>query len=265
LERVRAQWISGNGLATLGVRPMLGRLLTEADEQLDQKRSVAVLSYGFWMRRFGGNPAVLGRWLTMNHVEFRIVGVTGKNFSGVEPGYLNDLWVPLPTYASARILSIPANDQFVVWGRLKAGIHPEQVREVLQATFANFRQEQAGNMRSYMSLAGTGGGGTPEEQVARYVHTRLNVEPAAQGHATFLRWQFERPLWILAAVAGLVLLIACSNVANLMVARAAARGREMAMRAALGAGRLRLARQVLTESGLVAGVACAIGLAFACG
>ena len=263
LERVRAQWISGNGLATLGVRPMLGRLLTEADEQLDQKRSAAVLSYGFWMRRFGGNLAVLGRWLTMNHVEFRIVGVAGKKFSGVEPGYLNDLWVPLTTYASARVLLIPANDRFVVWGRLKAGIHAEQVRQVLQATFTNFRQEQVGNMLTYMSLAGTGGGGTPEEHVARYVHTRLNVESVAQGHATFLRWQFERPLWILAAVAGLVLLIACSNVANLLVARAAAREREMAMRAALGAERWRLVRQVLTESSLMAGAACIIGLAFA--
>jgi hypothetical protein len=167
LERVRAQWISGNGLATLGVRPMLGRLLTEADEQLDQERSVAVLSYGFWMRRFGGNPAVLGRWLTMNRIEYRIVGVAEKKFSGVEPGYLNDLWVPLTTYASARILLIPANDQFVVCGRLKAGIHPEQVRQVLQATFTNFRQEQIGSMLSYMSPAGTGGGGTPEEQGAR--------------------------------------------------------------------------------------------------
>jgi hypothetical protein len=97
LERVRAQWISGNGLATLGVRPVLGRLLTEADEQRDQKRSAVVLNYGFWMRRFGGNPAVLGRWRTMHGIEFRIMGVTEKNFSGVEPEYLNDLWVPLTT------------------------------------------------------------------------------------------------------------------------------------------------------------------------
>jgi len=253
-EKVRMQWISGNGLAVLGVRPILGRLLVEADDRPDEKRSVAVISYGFWMRRFGGSPSVLGRTFTRNASRFQIVGVAQKDFSGVEPGYLTDVWVPLMTYAPARSMRNPGNGRFAISGRLKAGVGREQLRQTLQAALTNFRKEHAGELLPP---------GTSPERIARYVDTRLNVNSAAQGHQTFLRWQFERPLWILAAVVGLVLLIACSNVANLFVARAAARGREMAMRAALGGGRKRLLQQVLIENCLLAVAASAIGLGLA--
>jgi len=262
-EKVRAQWISGDGLDILGVRPALGRLLSAADDELDARRSAAVLSYGFWKRRFGGDRGALGRWFTINGVTFQIVGVLQENFSGVEPGVLTDLWVPLTTSAAARELLIPANDRFVICGRLKPGARAGQVLQVVQAGFTSFRQEDAASLREWLSVAGTGGGGTPDELTARYVHTPLSVRSAAQGHASFLRWQFERPLWILGAVAALVWLIACSNVANLLVARAAARRREMAVRSAIGARGARLTRQVLMESGLLAGAACVIGLALA--
>ena len=253
-EKVRIQWISGNGLAVLGVRPMLGRLLVEADDRPDEKLSVAVISYGFWMRRFGGSPSVLGQTFTRNDTRFQIVGVTQKDFSGVEPGYLNDVWVPLMAYGSARSLRNPGNERFAICGRLKSGVGPEQLRQTLQAAFTNFRKEHASELLRP---------GTSPERIARYVDTRLNVNSAAQGHRTFLRWQFERPLWILATVVGLVLLIACSNVANLFVARSAARRREMAMRAALGGGRKRLLQQVLIENCLLAIAASTIGLGLA--
>jgi predicted permease len=260
-EQLRGQWISGNGLAILGIRPALGRLFTEADDQRDQKRSVAVIGHAFWMRRFAGNPAVLGRGLTLNGIWFQIVGVTQEGFSGMEPGVLNDVWLPLMTYAPALRLLNPDSDSFAIFGRLNPGVESERLRQALQAVFTNSRREQAGDPRSMVSsrIAKRMG----QEQVARFVNARLNVNSAAQGHATFLRWQFERPLWILAAIVALVLLAACSNVANLLLARAAARSREMVMRAALGAGRLRLAQQVLVECSLLAAMACVVGLGVA--
>jgi predicted permease len=248
-EKIRPEWISGGGFAILGVQPALGRLFTPDDERRSGKQSVAVLSYNFWTRRFGGSPAVLGRWLTWGDAQLQIVGVAPKGFSGVEPGYSTDLWAPIEASSADSDSS-----SFRIWGRPKPGVAPEQVRQVLQATFTNFRREHVKEQFRP---------GAPPELAINFVRAPLNVRSAARGGFSMVRADFERPLWILAVVVGLVLLIACSNVANLLLARAAAREREMAMRLSIGAGRARLIQQLLIESSLLAGAACLLGLAFA--
>lgn len=252
-EQVRAQWISANGLRILGVRPAVGRLLM-ADDERTGAHSAAVLSYAFWVRRFGGDPSILGRWVEWDGRQFQIVGIAQKGFSGVEPGSLTDLWLPLTTWASAAQLSDPGWSEINVAGRLKTGGASPHVQQVLQAAFTNFRRERAHSVLP---------SGTSPGEVARFIRTRLNIRSAAHGHQTFAAWQFARPLWILAVVVSLVLLITCSNLANLFIARATARGREMAMRAAIGAGRRRLVQQLLIESSMLTCTACVIGLGFA--
>ena len=160
-EKVRMQWISGNGLAILGVRPMLGRLLVDADDRPDEKLSVAVIGYGFWTQRFGGNASVLGRMFTANGTRFRIVGVTQKDFSGVEPGYLNDVWVPHVLRNGASHAE-SQYEGFAICGRLKPGVAPEQLRQTLQAAFTGFRRE---HVQALLPP------GTSPEQIAQYVTT----------------------------------------------------------------------------------------------
>jgi predicted permease len=245
-ESLRAQWISGQGFAVLGIHPTLGRLLTPADDQPSGGNRVAVLSHTFWMRRFGGNPAVLGRWLTLAGRQFQIVGVAQAGFSGLETGVLTDIWAPLTTRADRAALLKPDDNWFKVWGRLRADVAPEQARQVLQATFTEFRREQA-----------------TSNQSAKFISAPLSVRSVSRGRPSLFFNAFQETLVIVTLVAGLVLLIACSNVANLLAARTAARGHEMAMRLAIGAGRLRLIRQMLIESALLAVTACALGLALA--
>ena len=246
-ENVRAQWISGDGFRILGIQPALGRLLTATDDG----RNVAVLSYSFWTRRFGSSPTVLGRWFVHRGKEVQIVGVTQKGFEGLALGYRMDMWFP-GTHAA----SVPDPDSGwnAVWGRLKPGVAREQARQTLQAAFTNYRRDHTGEF--------TRAGGPPD-QLPKYINAPLNLRPAATGTPSMVRMEFERPLWILAVVVLLVLLIACSNVANLLVARAAAREREMALRISIGAGRARLIQQLLIESGLLAGTASILGLAIA--
>ena len=251
-ERLRTQYVSGDAFERLGVGPALGRLLTGQDDERPGAHPVAVLSHAFWMRRFGGDPAVVGRWVALEDRQLEIVGVAEPRFTGVEPGRPTDLWLPYMMY-NPRAFGNPQFGWFRVLGRMKGGVRLEQAQSVLQAAFTSFRREYAPRMFGPERSA---------ENVRRFLDTPLYLRVAATGPSP-LRRQFERSLWTLAAIAALVLLIAGSNVANLFLARTAAREREMALRLSIGAGRRRLIQQMLIESALVAGAACALGLLFA--
>ena len=250
-EKIRPQWISGNAFQILGIKPAIGRLLADADDQRPGDHPVAVLSHSFWTRRFNSDPSVLGRWFTLAESQYQVIGVAQKGFTGVEPGMLTDLWLPNMMWKE-RSLKQAGWNWLRIWGRLKPEVQQEEVRQVLQAPFINFRRERAQEFPPEL----------PRERLQRFLDTTLHVRSAANG-PSMLRESFTRPMWILAAVVGLLLLIACSNVANLFLARGAAREREMGLRVSIGAGRKRLIQQVLIESGMLAVAACAIGLAFA--
>jgi predicted permease len=252
-EKVRAQWISGAAFDTLGIPPALGRVLAPRDDE-PSAGSAAVLSYNFWMRRFGGNPAVLGRWFALDRKQYQVVGVGPKNLTGFDPGLSVDMWLPLPAAVDARALADPAGTWLKIWGRLAPGVTPQRCAQLLLPAFREFRAALVQRIPPTF---------LPRDHVAAYVASPLALESASTGNAGFIRQEFERSLWILAIFAGLLLMTCCSNVANLLVARAAARERELAMRMAMGAGRWRLIRQLLIESSLLAAAACLLGLAFA--
>ncbi|MPY87818.1 MAG: FtsX-like permease family protein [Luteitalea sp.] len=252
VENVRPQFLSGDAFHILGVQPAMGRLLAPSDDVKPGGHPVAVLSHAFWMRRFGGDPSVVGRWFTFDDRAFQIIGVADRTFPGVEPGRLVDLWVPNMMW-DAEALTDPSTRWLRILGRLKPSVEPEQARSILQATFAQFRREEASRIFQPDE---------PRDRVQHFLNSQLYVRSAENGPSA-LRRDFERPLWMLAAIVGLVLLIAASNVANLFLARAAAREREMSLRLSIGAGRGRLIQQVLIESALLAIVACALGLLFA--
>ena len=249
-EKVYGQWISGDALTILGVKPALGRLLAPSDDVNPGQHPVAVLSYDFWTRRFAGSPAVLGRWITIREKPLQIVGVVEKGFTGVEPGIMTDLWASTMMWDD-RAISDPDTRWFRIWGRLQPDVPPEQARTILQTVLTGFRRQQAAMRPAEAS-----------DRIEQFLNTRVYLRSAANGPSA-LREDFERPLWVLAGIAGLVLLIACANVASLLVARATSRAREMALRASIGAGRGRLVQQVLVESGLLALASCALGAVLA--
>jgi len=255
-ETVRAQFVSGDTFERLGVGHAEGRLLTMLDDERPGMHPVAVLSHAFWMSRFGGDPAVVGRWFVMHGSKddhhLQIVGITEAGFRGMEPGYSTDVWLPYAMQDGSTFGNSGYRALRVI-GRMKEGIAVEQARDVLQAAFTNFRHDDVAN---------NFGPNPSPDRVAHFINAPLYVRSAATG-VSQLRARFQRPLWVLSAIAALMLLIAGSNVANLFLARTAAREEEMSLRLSLGAARGRLIQQLLIESVIVASAACLVGMAFA--
>ena len=242
-------WVSGDFFNTLGVPALAGRIFTAADDRRGCAAPPAVISYGFWQREYAGNPAAIGRSLMLNGHSYDIVGVTPPSFFGVEVGRAYDVAVPLcaEPLSRAERSGLDKNDVWFLaaFGRLKPDWTPERASAQLAAISGPIFQETL--PARYRA-----------EDAKNYLGFKLGAFDAATGVST-LRRNYESPLWLLLATTGLVLLIACANLANLMLARATAREREVAVRLAIGASRSRVVRQMLAESLLIAAAGAVSG------
>lgn len=254
-EMISVGMVAGNYFQVLGVLPHVGRLLTSDDDQMRNGHPVAVLQYDFWRSRFAGARAIIGSTIRLNGSPFTVIGVGASHFDGTVSGAATQVWVPVmmkpvitPTWDA---LDDERYSWFYLFGRLKPGVNTDQAQAALRVLYRQLQEEE---------LKGEYFQKFPEAR-GRFLRQNLTLEPAGRGQS-WLRTGVARPLIILQLLVGVVLLIACINVANLLLARGAARQREIAIRGSLGAGRGQLIRQFLVENLVLAAAGGATGLLF---
>lgn len=252
IEQLQVQLVSGSYFPVLGVNAGLGRVLTEADDQNVGAHPVAVVSYAWWQKRLAGNPSAVGQTVTTDDTAYTIVGVAPRDFFGTTVGSAPDLWIPLamekqmpPAHWDGRT-NENFQDLFLI-GRLKPGVTTQQANAAVNLLFKQSLQARVGAQPTAQRLK--------DLEAAN-----VQLTPVSRG-LSGLREQFSLSLRVLMGVVALVLLIASANVANLLLAHGAARSREFAVRLAVGAGRMRLARQLFTESAVLATLGGIAGVA----
>jgi macrolide transport system ATP-binding/permease protein len=250
-NRAVGHLVSGNYFQAMGVNALLGRTLASSDDSPGAKPA-AVVSYGYWKTQFSGDPGVIGQTVTLNRTPFTIVGVMPQSFFGERVGKAPDFWLPLNFQPQIELADSFLTQKDAYWlnliGRLKPGESRTQANAIVNVQLRQFLTDEAGSKLD-------------KDARDRIAHSSIALASGARG-ISGLRFRYSQPLEILLVAVGLVLLIACANVANLLLARSAARQKEISMRMALGATRARLVRQWLTESLVLAGLGAIAGSLF---
>jgi predicted permease len=250
-ELAKGELVSGNYFEVLGVRPALGRVLTSQDETAAGANPETVLSYGYWERHFGRDPGILNKQLVVNGVSMTVVGVVAPGFFGVQVGQTPDIFIPVTMKAQMTPnwdgLADRKDHWLAMLGRLKPGMSLAKAEAGIAPEYSAILQSEASELKS-----------SPERK-KQFLDKKILLDTGSHGRP-ILQHDAGKPIWILMSMVGLVLLIACANLASLLVARGEARQREIAVRMAMGAGRWRLIRQLLTESLLISLAGGAAGL-----
>jgi predicted permease len=247
-ERAEMQYVSGSMFDSLGLTPVLGRLLSARDDEKPAKSSTAVISADYWHRRFANDPNIVGRTFRHGDEVFEIVGVVSPPFTGTEPGTMVDVFVPITANPD---IEQPLMYFMRILARVPDGQSPDRLAAKLQPTLHSFMQETLGGHR-----------GLPQTLRDQLMARSLVIQPAPSGSSS-LQKNNERPLFALCVLSVLVLLVACANVANLVTAQTAAREKELALRVSIGGGTRRLVQLVLMESAWIGMLAAALGAVFA--
>jgi putative ABC transport system permease protein len=253
-ERVVGELVSGDFFTLLGVGPHLGRIFSEADNRSPGAHPVTVISFNFWQHRFNSDQQIIGKTINLNGYPFTVIGVAAQGFNGVEVGIAPDVRIPIMMNGQVLPATPPVESRGASWlsviARLKPDTSMEQAQAAADITFQIAREPDVRRIS----------GDSPDTRIFKSL--RIQLDSARTG-VSQLRDQFSHPLIVLMYLVGVVLLIACLNVANLLLARGATRQKEIAVRLALGAGRFRMIRQLLTEGLLLSALGGAAGLIFA--